>query len=95
MEFKYTWMYTVELKPHAQKFVESQTKKVQRQLIKRMEALATNPHPQNSKLLYAKEKLYSLRSGNFRIIYQVQEKKLLIVVAKIGARKDIYRRLSN
>ena len=88
-------MYTIRLKPQAQQFIESQSKKIQRQLIKRIESLAENPHPPNSKLLHTKEKLYSLRAGNYRIIYQIKNKKLLITVVKIGDRKDIYRKLCN
>jgi mRNA-degrading endonuclease RelE of RelBE toxin-antitoxin system len=48
-------MYSIELKPQAQKFIEAQSKKVQQQLIKRIETLATNPHPPQSKLLYSGE----------------------------------------
>ena len=86
-------MYTVELKPAAQKFIAAQTKKIQRQLIEQIEALAHNPRPANSKLLHTKEKLYRVRSGNYRIIYQIQDRRLLIVVIKIGDRKDIYKHL--
>jgi mRNA interferase RelE/StbE len=88
-------MYSVELKPQAQKFIEAQSKKIQQQLIKRIEILATNPHPPQSKLLHAGEALYSYRSGVYRIIYQIQEKNLLIVVAKIGHRKNVYKRLAD
>ena len=86
-------MYIVELKPQAQKFIESQPKKIQRQLVKHIESLAADPYPPNSKLLHGKKKLYSFRCGVYRIIYQVQHKKLTVVVAKIGHRKDIYDRL--
>jgi mRNA interferase RelE/StbE len=86
-------MYTVELKPAAQRFIAAQAKKIQRQLIEQIEALAHNPHPANSKLLHTKEKLYRVRSGNYRIIYQIQDRRLLIVVIKVGDRKDIYKHL--
>jgi len=87
-------MYIVELKPQAQKFIEGQPKKIQRQLVKRIESSAADPYPPNSKLLYGRKKLYSFRSGIYRIIYQVQHKKLAVAVAKIGHRKDIYDRLN-
>lgn len=86
-------MYSIELKPQAQKFIEAQSRKIQKQLIKRIEVLATNPHPPQSKLLHKGEALYSFRSGVYRIIYQIQQKKLLIVVAKIGHRKNVYKSL--
>ena len=86
-------MYSIEFKPQAARFIAAQSKKIQRQLIAHIEALTVNPRPANSKLLYAKEKLYRIRSGDYRIIYQIQDKKLLVVIVRIGSRKDIYRHL--
>lgn len=88
-------MYVVELKPRAQKFIEGQPKKIQRQFIKRIESLTLDPHLPNSKLLHTNQRIYSLRSGVYRIVYQIQEEKLIIAVAKIAHRKDVYDRLTN
>jgi mRNA interferase RelE/StbE len=87
-------MYSVELKPQAQKFIEAQPRKIQGQLIKKIEALAGNPHPASSKLLHSEKKLYRIRSGDYRIIYQVQHENLLILIVKVGHRRNIYERLS-
>jgi len=86
-------MYAVELKPQAAKFIAAQPKKVQHQLIACIEALAVSPRPVGSKLLHTQEKLYRIRSGNYRIIYQIQNKILLVVIVRVGDRKDIYRHL--
>lgn len=86
-------MYAIGLKPRAARFISAQSKKIQRQLITHIEALAVNPHPAGCRLLYANEKLYRIRSGNYRIIYQIQDKKLLVIVVKIGDRKEIYLHL--
>ena len=81
------------MKPRASKFIEAQPAKIQRQLFAHIEALALNPRPAGCKLLYSDEKIYRIRSGNYRIIYQIQDKILLVVVVKIGDRKNIYRHL--
>jgi mRNA interferase RelE/StbE len=86
-------MYTVELKPQAGRFIEGQNRKTQRQLIRRIEALRKDPRPAGSKLLHAAKKIYRVRSGNYRIIYQIKDKKLLIIIVKVSDRKDIYRNL--
>ncbi|OHB78021.1 MAG: hypothetical protein A2Z25_05000 [Planctomycetes bacterium RBG_16_55_9] len=86
-------MYTVRLKPQAQKFIEGQSKKVRRQLIQRIEALQEYPRPPASKCLDAHKKIYRVRSGNYRILYQIKDKELLVIVAKAGDRKDIYNNL--
>lgn len=86
-------MYSIEFKPQAAKFIAAQPKKTRRQLIAHIEALAVNPRPAGSKLLYTQEKLYRIRSGDYHIIYQIQDKKLLVVIVRVGDRKDIYRHL--
>jgi len=86
-------MYAIELKPQAQKFIEKQTKKVQRQLVARIEALQKDPRPAQSKLLHSDKHIYRVRSGDYRIIYQIKEDRLLILVAKVGNRKDVYKNL--
>jgi len=86
-------MYAIELKPQAQKFIEKQPRKVQRQLIARIEALQKDPRPPQSKLLHSDKQIYRVRSGDCRIIYQIKEDRLLILVAKVGNRKDVYKNL--
>jgi mRNA interferase RelE/StbE len=86
-------MYSIEFKPRASKFIEAQPKKIQHQLFAHIESLALNPRPVGCKLLYTEEKLYRIRSGNFRIIYQIRDKILLVVIVKVGDRKSIYQNL--
>jgi len=87
-------MYRVELKPQAQKFIERQSRKVRRQLIRRIEDLKEEPRPPGSRLLDDEKKIYRIRSGNYRIVYQIRDKVLLVIVAKVDDRKDIYKNLN-
>ena len=87
-------MYKIEYKRRAQKFIEAQSRKIQRQLIKRIEALQEDPRPPNSTVLDSGKKIYRVRSGNYRIIYQVRDRVLLVIVAAVGHRKDIYEALT-
>lgn len=86
-------MYVIELKPQAQKFIEKQPRKIQRQLVARIEALQKDPRPPQSKLLHSDKQIYRVRSGDYRIIYQIKKARLLILVAKVGNRKDVYKNL--
>jgi mRNA interferase RelE/StbE len=60
-----------------------------------IEALGRNPFPQGTKKLSGKHDIYRLRVGNYRILYQVREKILVVLVVSIGHRREVYRRLSN
>ena len=52
--------------------------------------LAENPSPPSSKKLKG-EKLYRIRIGNYRVIYEIQDERLLVTVIKLGHRKDVYK----
>ena len=67
-------------------------KQVERDLLR----LEENPRPHGVEKLEAKEKLYRVHVGpgkHYRVIYQIQDETLLIVVVKVGDRKDVYRHL--
>ena len=84
-------MYTVSLKPKAAKYIEKQSDKIKRQLIGQIEKLEKNPRPQNCVELHREKQIYRVKSGNYRIIYQIQDRKLIVLVATVGDRKDIER----
>ena len=86
-------MYKIEYKPKVQKFIEAQSRKIQRQIFKRIEDLQKDPRPPGTILLDSEKKIYRIRSGNYRIVYQVRDKVLLVIVAKVDDRKDIYKNL--
>ena len=72
-------MYKIKYKPKAQKFIEGQSLKIKRQLIKKIEDLQKDPRPPGSKLLDSEKDIYRIRTGNYRIIYQIQDKVLLVI----------------
>jgi len=86
-------MYKVQLTPDAANFIRGQTKKIQRKLTSKLKRLKDNPRPTDCKKIQGGQNLYRLRSGPYRIIYQVFDDRILVVVIRIGHRKDVYRRL--
>jgi mRNA interferase RelE/StbE len=59
-------------------------------ILNEIEELAKNPRSSKTKKLKG-EKLYRLRVGNYRVIYDIQDNLMLIIVVKLGHRSDIYR----
>ncbi len=53
-------------------------------------ALGTNPYPNGHKKLKGFSDQYRIRWGNYRVIYRIENNRLLIEVLKIGDRKGIY-----
>lgn len=59
-------------------------------IINAIHALVENPHPPQSLKLSGDEK-YRLRCGVYRILYLIEDVRLVVCVVKIGHRKDVYR----
>ena len=79
--------FKVRLKTRAHKFYKSQPLKTQRVLIRQLEELAQNP-TKNSTMLDEKLQIYRVKCKKFRILYQIQKHKVLILVITIGNLKD-------
>lgn len=56
-----------------------------------MRGLAENPRPIGSEKLTGSEDLHRIRVGDYRILYQIQDDALLVLVVKIGHRREVYR----
>jgi mRNA interferase RelE/StbE len=65
-------------------------KKDLKKILSRIDSLAIEPHPYGCKKLAGQEN-YRVRQGNYRIIYSIRNIELIILILKIGHRKDIYR----
>jgi mRNA interferase RelE/StbE len=68
-------------------------RKVQRQISEKIDALIDNPRPTGAEKLQGTD-LFRIRSGDYRVIYQIKDDVLIVLVVRIGHRKDIYRNLS-
>ena len=64
------------------------TKAGRQRIIKRVEALRENPRPLGAIKLSGSER-YRLRQGNYRILYTIEDKDLVVYVIKVGDRKDV------
>jgi len=83
--------YKIFVKASAAKEIEKiPTKKDRRRIIKKIKSLSDNPRPGGSVKLSGEDK-YRLRRGNYRIIYSIEDDKLIVHIVKVGHRKDVYR----
>jgi mRNA interferase RelE/StbE len=87
--------YRIELSPRAQRDLKALDGSVRRRIKQRIDTLAQNPYPSGIKKLEGEDELYRLRVGDYRILYQIKGKILLVLIVGIGHRRDIYRRLGN
>lgn len=59
-------------------------------ILARIEALAEDPRPPGAEKLSAQER-YRIRQGAYRILYEIRDEELLVVVVKVGHRRHVYR----
>jgi len=86
--------YKVVLKSTAVKEIEAIARKKDRQqIIKRIGLLADNPRPAGCTKLSGYDR-YRIRVGSYRIVYGVEDDELVVMVVKVGHRKDVYRGIS-
>jgi mRNA interferase RelE/StbE len=64
-----------------------------RRIKKKIDSLAEDlPDPATTKMK-GNNTFHKVRSGDYRIVYEIHEHRLVILVVKIGHRKDVYKRL--
>ena len=86
--------YRVELKKSAAKVLKKIPKPDQRRIRDRIDSLCDNlPEPATTKMK-GDNPFHKIRVGDYRIIYEVHSDILVIMVLKIGHRKEVYRRPS-
>ena len=83
--------YSIRFTPRAQRDLCTLDRPVQQRLRRYIDRLGENPFPPGAQKLHAEEPYYRIRVGDYRVIYQVEAHQLVVIVVKIGHRKDVYR----
>lgn len=82
--------YNITLKRSAAKELRGIPQEDRSFLIEKIQQLSQNPYPPQSQKLTSKEQ-YRLRWGKYRILYEIKQNILTILVVKIGQKKDVYK----
>ena len=81
--------YRIEWKPSAARAFRKLSREVQVRIGSRIDSLATNPRPDGVKKL--DENAWRIRVGDYRIIYEIQDSVLMVMVVRVANRRDAYR----
>ena len=83
--------YNILISASAEKALKKISKKDRIKIVRLIQTLAISPLPQGVRKLIGEQSVYRVRQGNYRVIYELKNKKLIILILKIGHRKDVYR----
>ena len=82
--------YSVRIKKSARKELETvATKSDRRRIVARIRALAEDPRPAGAVKLSGRE-LYRIRQGQYRILYSIEDRVLIVQIIRIGHRSKVY-----
>ena len=83
--------YTVSFNAHAGRAFRKLPKNIQERLKPAIDGLEDNPHPFGSEKLSGPEDTYRIRVGDYRILYELHDKILVVLVVEVGHRREVYR----
>ncbi len=83
--------YRIEVSATAERQIRKLSGRDQQRVINVIKQLGVEPRPRGCRKLQGYDDIYRVRTGVFRILYSVEDGRLLILVMKVGHRKGIYR----
>lgn len=83
--------YSIEFLRTARKELSKLPEDVQQRIAEKIDELQANPHPPGVKALKNGDGRLRLRVGDYRVIYRIESDRLIIIVVKIGHRRNIYK----
>ncbi len=83
--------YRIVISPAAQRQIKKLELQVQKQVIRYLRVLATDTRPSGIKKLSGRKEIYRIRTGDYRILYQIRDNELVVLVLKVGHRREIYK----
>ena len=84
--------YRLSIKQSAASELEAVGQKAGRQrLVARIEALAEDPRPPGCEKLAGHSNRYRVRQGDYRVVYSVDDAERVVLIVKVGHRREVYR----
>jgi len=83
--------YKIEISLTADRQFKELPQLEQLRIARAIQQLGANPYPTGCRKLTGYKDMFRIRVGNYRVIYSVDKKRIVIIILKIGHRKDVYR----
>jgi len=84
--------YRLSFKASVAKDLRQLPKRDVQSVLTRIEGLADDPRPNGSEKLSGQER-FRVRQGTYRIIYEIKDQELVVMIVKVGHRRDVYKTL--
>jgi len=82
--------YRLLIKPSAAREIEALPRQDRPRIVAKISSLGRDPRPPGCERLSGRDQ-FRLRQGDYRILYDIQDLDLVVVVVRVGHRRDVYR----
>ncbi|CAN1213394.1 Plasmid stabilization system [Tumidithrix helvetica PCC 7403] len=83
--------YEIQILPKAVRQLKALSIEVRQDISLTIQSLANEPRPIGVKKLSGEKDIYRVRVGNYRVLYKIIDKVLVVVVVSVGHRREVYR----
>jgi mRNA interferase RelE/StbE len=83
--------YQIQVAPAAVRQLRKLDPSARRRVQAAIELLAENPRPVGARKLVGGQGEWRVRTGDYRVVYEVHDQILLVLVLAVGHRREIYR----
>ncbi len=85
--------FNIRFRPSASRELALLQGAIQRRISRAIDALAIDPQPSGSRLLAGRpgERIWRVRVGDYRVLYEIRDAELVILVIRVGHRRTVYR----
>jgi mRNA interferase RelE/StbE len=85
--------FRIEVSATAEKQIRKLRRADQVRVLRAIQSLAAEPTPPGSRKVRGYDDVFRIRVGTYRVLYRVAGRRLLIIILKVGHRREIYRSL--
>ena len=83
--------HEIEITRSAEKTLRTLPRDAQRRVLNAVLELVEEPRPRQARKLTGYDDVFRLRVGRYRVLYSVEDQTLVVLILKIGHRRDVYR----
>jgi len=84
-------MYAIKYRRSVAKDLRRLPKNLLPAVVKRIQKLVKNPMPAGASKLRGTDNMYRVRQGDYRIVYSIENRQLIIIIVRVAHRKDAYK----
>jgi len=83
--------YRIEVSATAERQIRRLPHPDQIRVLRVIQALSADPRPPGCRKLSGYDDVFRVRIGRYRVLYSIEDRRLIVIVLKVGDRKDVYR----